>query len=1027
MNFCTKCGNQLKPEARFCGKCGETILQNVQPPKLQTAAPEICITCGATIPSGIKFCTVCGTKVSAATQPYKQQTYNPLIPTEKVNTSANNIYISKSRKKKKRLITIGLLCLLFFGICAATWFYLKDSKYADNEEEIIRPEYTPHPVVNGTTTEEKKEITVSAGNDASIVFSDSCSVLIPGLKSNAKVILKKQTNTIKLGLPGIETSGYMVSLTVRLSDNNTAAKPVITIPRSQVGDINPATVNMVRISDVLGPDGQVINNMVQFLPVTRDKAGNYVALDYMFPFTAPSPGSGMAATGSVLARLGQMLVPEAMAQDENKYHQDFALIGNVRYTIITFQGDINWEKNPRLIQMTPARNSSHSRRPATVPERTKHTKPVVNIIVLVHGHNEEEQTGNVGSLTNDVWEISYKRDMWDYIYKYYLDKKDKSISADKNKEDDCTLFYEFIYPSYRPIYTPVPTGTSNILPHRTLGQDLGEALNKELIEKNPQVAQMIKNNIPFNIYIVSHSMGGLVCRAGLRYLDQSLVKNFRQLITWGTPHQGSPLTTLRYMMAAGFDVSIAGYAYYPDMYGNGLGWLSNWAVIDAPGSRDLRWTNGSAGVEKFFKYDRFFKENSVEKFEGKEWDLRTGSMFYNENLKRFNEKETFADRFTFFTGNTGKIAEVHKGNNPLSKAYYLVEAKFVHGEIAIGAYFLRLLAEDDKMIANDGASPVYSQGGFGLFPPPKTVDMGDMNHEEFYGIRGYETAQKTFEIINNTAKCDCPYIDNYTIDKDKITAKLVWPNDPNPWKKIEKIEAIVTDVKTKEVIETSTDFKFKAPKENFSGTISVRKKYSSKELQLLLRVTTREGSNVDYTTDFSASSDLGDIYGVYQGKYTMQVNEANIVEYYTRGVGITEDESINKMDLSIAKDDAKRFLDKIAGIIAGNQGGPTIRFEIAPTKGMEYYYETKGLAYTVYRGSSNAFLPGILTPLKDQSNKETKLKCSPSGFTVETVEDGLSYIIHGKFQGENLVGDWTASCKGKELHSATFTAKKIAE
>ncbi len=698
----------------------------------------------------------------------------------------------------------------------------------------------------------------------------------------------------------------MVSLTVQLSDSNTTPKPIITIPQSQVGDINPATVNIVRISDVFGPDGQVVNKKVLFLPVTRDKAGNYVALDYMFPYTAPSPGSGTAATAGVFSGLGQMLFKQARAQD-GKYHEDFGRIANVVYSIITFQGELNWAKNPRLVQMIPARNSSHFRRPASEPERTKRTKPVVNVIVLVHGHNEEEQTGFVESSTKDVWEFEYKRDLWDYIYKYYLDKKDKSVAADKNKEDDCTLFYEFIYPSYRPIYTPVPDGKSNILPHRTLGEDLGEAINKELLEKNPQVAQMIKNNIPFNIYIVSHSMGGLVSRAGLRFLDQRLEKNFRQLITWGSPHQGSPLTTLRYIMSAGFDVSVDGYAYRPDMYGNGMGWLANWAVIDAPGSRDLRWTNGSAGVEKFFKYDRFFKENSVEKFEGKEWDLRTGSMFYNDNLKIFNDRETFSGRFTFFTGNTEKIAEAHKGNYPFSRAYYLVKAKFVHGDIAIGAYFLRLLAEGDKMAANDGASPVYSQGGFGLFPQPKTVDMGDINHEEFYGSRGYETAEKTFEIIKNTAKCDCPFVADYKMEKNSITAKLVIPSDPNPGKQIDKIEAILTNIKTKEVVETSTDFNYKDPKGSFSGTISVEKEYSNKELQLLLRVITREKSNVDYKTDFSASPDAGNVCGIYEGTYSMKINQANIEAYYNRKYQETGDVALDEMMLSIIKDDCKTF------------------------------------------------------------------------------------------------------------------------
>jgi len=30
MNFCIKCGNQLKPDARFCNKCGEPTDQNQQ-------------------------------------------------------------------------------------------------------------------------------------------------------------------------------------------------------------------------------------------------------------------------------------------------------------------------------------------------------------------------------------------------------------------------------------------------------------------------------------------------------------------------------------------------------------------------------------------------------------------------------------------------------------------------------------------------------------------------------------------------------------------------------------------------------------------------------------------------------------------------------------------------------------------------------------------------------------------------------------------------------------------------------------
>lgn len=42
MNFCTKCGNPLKPDARFCGSCGENInpvQQNAPPPPFRNNVP----------------------------------------------------------------------------------------------------------------------------------------------------------------------------------------------------------------------------------------------------------------------------------------------------------------------------------------------------------------------------------------------------------------------------------------------------------------------------------------------------------------------------------------------------------------------------------------------------------------------------------------------------------------------------------------------------------------------------------------------------------------------------------------------------------------------------------------------------------------------------------------------------------------------------------------------------------------------------------------------------------------------------
>ena len=309
------------------------------------------------------------------------------------------------------------------------------------------------------------------------------------------------------------------------------------------------------------------------------------------------------------------------------------------------------------------------------------------------------------------------------------------------------------------------------------------------------------------------------------------------------------------LMEAGFDVSIDGYAYYPDMYGDAPGWLAAKSVVDTPGTQDLRWTNGSAGVEKFFKYDNFFRENSVEKFENKEYDLRTGSRFYNDNLKAFNENEKFSDRFTFFTGNTTRIAAIHKGGYFSTRAYYMVKAKLTDGETAIGAYFIRLLAEDKKMKDNDGASPVYSQGGSGLFRRPKTVDMGDINHEEFYGTQGMTVAERTFSVMNETADCNCPHIQDYVQNGNTISARLIWPGLPNPAKSIKGIKVEIADSKSHEVLNSSDKFSFTDANGNFKGTISGSKEISG-GMAITLKAETSAGSLIEYKSEFSGGQDF---------------------------------------------------------------------------------------------------------------------------------------------------------------------------
>jgi hypothetical protein len=740
-------------------------------------------------------------------------------------------------------------------------------------------------------------------------LADSSGISLYGITDNAHAKLTKETNTLKLAKAGVETCGYCLELTLSGSDSVAYAKPVITFNRSQVGDINPATINIVRVSDKLDSTGNLLKDQVDFLPVTKDAAGNYTALDYLIPITA-FKANGSATSQSFLQGLSSVFIPQAIAQ-QSKYFSEMPWIANVKYSIVTFQGDVNWARNPILVQMTPDTRKPYWRRPATKKEYTERKNPVVNIIVLVHGHNEQEKGGfdkpNSGIVqkigetiddaykylgwsnydntqTNGIWQYSYKRDVWNDMYKFYIEGQKKAATADPNKPDTCTLFYEFIYPSYRPIFTPVPI--NSICAHQTLGEALGKALNQELLEKNTLVAEMVKKNLPFNIFFVGHSMGGLVARAGLRSLNNKLQNNVKRLITWGTPHQGSPVTTLRYIIAAGFDVSIDGMPFYP--IGEDPVALMEWLAMDTPGTRDLRWSNGSKGFEKFFNYDTYFRGNSKTKLlNPEEYDLRTGSMFYNQNLTTFNESEKFADRFTFLTGNTSKIAQVKKCNYLFTKAYYLLVKA---SDCAKGSYIINLLAGDDSYKANDGASPVYGQGGSGLWRRPRSVDMGDMDHEEFYGAKGWETADRTYWEINKSAACNCPYIDAFKIDNNKLTAKIIIPSNQKSGDAVKSITMIIVDKHTKKVLKETDNLKIEKETGVISGTFDPPDDLQGRDPELSLTVMLKDNTLVYYRSPFANVSSKKE-YNRIDVSVSLQGN--NQVETNYDGAGFKVEDTDN--------------------------------------------------------------------------------------------------------------------------------------
>lgn len=69
MNFCINCGNQLKPDAKFCSKCGQLVKEEVKPVPVAPPKQPLCLKCGTVLTPGVKFCTSCGAPAQLLTTP----------------------------------------------------------------------------------------------------------------------------------------------------------------------------------------------------------------------------------------------------------------------------------------------------------------------------------------------------------------------------------------------------------------------------------------------------------------------------------------------------------------------------------------------------------------------------------------------------------------------------------------------------------------------------------------------------------------------------------------------------------------------------------------------------------------------------------------------------------------------------------------------------------------------------------------------------------------------------------------------
>jgi hypothetical protein len=77
---CVKCRQPLRPDAKFCARCGEAVIRGL----------PLCSACGLTVRNGARFCPHCGRTISAVlpVTPASGSAVRPTFPRWLIPTAA---------------------------------------------------------------------------------------------------------------------------------------------------------------------------------------------------------------------------------------------------------------------------------------------------------------------------------------------------------------------------------------------------------------------------------------------------------------------------------------------------------------------------------------------------------------------------------------------------------------------------------------------------------------------------------------------------------------------------------------------------------------------------------------------------------------------------------------------------------------------------------------------------------------------------------------------------------------------------
>ena len=564
--------------------------------------------------------------------------------------------------------------------------------------------FATQPVTPTTTSPETKSAITSVAQSTPLTLSDGSALTLPATTVPANATLQRQANTLAPLVSGFDMSGSV--RTVTLSTPSSLPEDYrldLVIPAKEVGAINPDTVQVARIADLL-KEGQVIKDAVIYLSVRRNNNGDLLVSD------------PLVANALDAARVAALATGLPSTRDTSA-----ASSVSIKYAQTTYQNDLNWLRQPALVRMVNRPGEKAKRVPLSTLSAEDQARELKrcsqNIIVLVHGHNETEKDGYVGvNVLNDdaPWFFSPKKDTWTLFYDQY------QLDYPSLLSESCTVFYEYIYPTYRSIFS----GYGN------LGDDFAARLATEL-------KPLFDKTTNPNLFIVAHSMGGLVARAGIQKFSPDLHTAFQKLVTWGSPHHGSVVSSFRSAFGGPYGRVKGTFTYlFPVLSGLTqivVTWQAIGAQLDTPGARDLRWDN-----IKPLRLDETFwlPPNNPSDYSDAAYtamyNLKDGTKMYSVNTRALNANDVYRDgtklnrlsknKYGFLYGLTSKYI------SNLCKADICLGSSITYGGIANPAseYLPGIV-----MGANDGAGPAISMMADGV--AGDRLAVGDIDHEEYFG------------------------------------------------------------------------------------------------------------------------------------------------------------------------------------------------------------------------------------------------------------------------------------------------------